>query len=149
MDHQMVRHRDPPGDRGSTGVTRHDRSFTVLSIRAARRYRWRLAGGRLTAARGRVRFAPNRLERRRADTYWESTAEYITGVRVDGKVWLVVETVTGTETFRVFGAAAAASGLEEALGLAAPGGSVKSPQAAGGTGGRRQDPHGRLTTAAK
>ena len=87
----------------------------VFSIRAARRYRWRLAGGRLIAGSGSVRFAPNRLERRRADTYWECTAEDVTGVRVRGKVWLAVETAAGAETFRVFGAAAAAPRLEEAL----------------------------------
>jgi hypothetical protein len=87
----------------------------VLSIRAARRYRWRLAGGRLIAGNASLRFAPNRLERRRADTYWECTAEDVTGVRVRGKVWLVVETAAGTETFRVFGAAALAPRLEEAL----------------------------------
>jgi hypothetical protein len=89
----------------------------VLSIRAARRYRWRLAGGRLIAGSASVCFAPNRLERRRADTYWATTAEDVTGVRMRGKVWLVVETVAGEETFRVFGAAAAARKLEEALHL--------------------------------
>lgn len=87
----------------------------MFSIRAARRYRWRLAGGRLIAGGGRVHFAPNRLERLRADTHWECTAEDVTGVRVRGKVWLAIETAAGAETFRVFGAAAAASQLEEAL----------------------------------
>jgi hypothetical protein len=87
----------------------------VFSIRAARRYRWRLAGGRLIAGGGSVRFTPNRLERWRADTYWECTAEDVTGVRVRGKMWLAVETATGAETFRVFGAAAAASKFEEVL----------------------------------
>jgi hypothetical protein len=87
----------------------------VLSIRAARRYRWRLAGGRLIAENGGLRFAPNRLERRRTDTFWECTAEHVTGVRVRGKVWLVVDTVVGAQTFRVFGASAAAPRLEEAL----------------------------------
>ncbi len=87
----------------------------VFSIRAARRYRWRLAGGRLIAGGGSVRFTPNRLERWRADTYWECTAEDVTRVRVHGKMWLAVETATGTETFRVFGAAAAASKFEEVL----------------------------------
>lgn len=88
----------------------------VLSIRAARRYRWRLAGGRLVAGNASLRFAPNRLERRRADTYWECTAKEVTGVRTRGKMWVVVETAAGAETFRVFGAAAAAPKLEEALG---------------------------------
>ena len=69
----------------------------------------------MIAAGGSMRFAPNRLERRRADTYWECTADDVTGVRADGKVWLVVETAAGAETFRVFGAAAAAPRLEEAL----------------------------------
>ena len=87
----------------------------MLSIRAARRYRWRLAGGRLIIGDASLRFAPNRLESRRADTYWECGATDVTGVRVRGKVWLVVETTRGAETFRVFGASAAASRLEEAL----------------------------------
>ena len=87
----------------------------MFSIRAARRYRWRLAGGRLIAGDGSVHFAPNRLERWRADTYWECTAEDVTGVRVHGRMWLIVETEAGAETFRVFGAGAAAPRLEEAL----------------------------------
>lgn len=100
----------------------------MLSIRAARRYRWRLAGGRLIAGRASLRFAPNRLERRRADTFWECKADDVTGVRVRGRVWLVVETVAGAETFRVFGAAAAAVKLEEALNLApASGGNARHP----------------------
>ena len=95
----------------------------MISIRAARRYRWRLAGGRLIADSTSVRFAPNRLERRRADTYWETEAEDVTAVRVRGKLWLVVETAAGVETFRVFGAAAAAPRLERAL---HPGGHSRS-----------------------
>jgi hypothetical protein len=87
----------------------------VLSLRAARRHRWRLAGGRLIASDAKLRFAPNRLERRVADTYWECPAEQVTGIRVRGRVWLVVETATGAERFRVFGAAAAAPVLQEAL----------------------------------
>ena len=93
-------------------TTDHSR---VFSIRAARRYRWRLAGGRLIAGAGSVHFAPNRLERRRADTHWECRAADVTGVRVQGRMWLSVETMAGTETFRIFGAAAAAPKLEEAL----------------------------------
>jgi hypothetical protein len=94
----------------------------VLSIRAARRYRWRLAGGRLIVGSVGLRFAPNQLElRRRSDTYWECAAEDVTRVRVRRKVWLVVETAAGDETFRVFGAATSAARLEEALrGVAAP-----------------------------
>ena len=95
-------------------MTDHSR---VLTIRAARRYRWRLAGGRLIAGSASVCFAPNRFERWRADTYWETKAEDVTGVRVRGKLWLVVETAAGAETFRVFGAAAAAPRLVEALNL--------------------------------
>jgi hypothetical protein len=87
----------------------------VLSIRVARRYRWRLAGGRLIAANGSLRFVPNRLERRRADTFWECTAEEVTGVRIRRKMWLVVDTTAGTETFRVFGAAAVEPKLEATL----------------------------------
>jgi hypothetical protein len=87
----------------------------VLSIRAARRYRWRLAGGRLIAGGDRLRFVPNRLERRRPDTYWQCTAADVIGVRVRGKVWLVVETAGGAEAFRVFGAAAVGPRLEDAL----------------------------------
>ena len=94
------------------GVTDHS---VVFCIRAARRYRWRLAGGRLIASEGGLRFAPNRLERRRADTYWECPAEQVTGVRVRGRLWLVVETAVGTETFRVLGAATAAPKLAYVL----------------------------------
>jgi hypothetical protein len=93
----------------------------VLSIRAARRYRWRLAGGRLIAGSGNLRFTPNRLERRRADTYWECAADDVTGVVLRGRLWLEVETAAGTEMFRVFGAAAALPRLEEALHPGGPG----------------------------
>jgi hypothetical protein len=94
-------------------------TYCVLSIRAARRYRWRLAGGRLIIDDAALRFAPNRLERRRADTYWECAAKDVTGVQVRGKVWLVVKTARGGETFRVFGASAVAPRLEDALNLSA------------------------------
>ena len=101
----------------------HARSdkYGVLSIRAARRYRWRLAGGRLIVGSGNVRFAPNRLERRRAGTHWECAAEDVTEVRARGRIWLAVETAAGTEIFRVFGAAAAVPRLEEALHLVGQG----------------------------
>jgi hypothetical protein len=89
----------------------------VLSIRVARRYRWRLAGGRLIVGDARLRFAPNRLERRQADTYWECDSKDVTGVRVRGKVWLVLETECGAQTFRVFGASAVAPRLKAALSL--------------------------------
>jgi hypothetical protein len=86
------------------------------SFRAARRYHWRLAGGRLIAGEAGLHFAPNRLERwRRADTYWECSREDVVWVRVRGKMWLVVETAAAAETFRVFGAAAVAPRLTEAL----------------------------------
>jgi hypothetical protein len=75
----------------------------------------------LITADASLRFAPNRLERRRADTYWQCAAKDVTGVRVRGKVWLVVETAFGTETFRVFGASAVAPKLQEALNLTATG----------------------------
>jgi hypothetical protein len=102
---------------------RHARTdnYGVISIRAARRYRWRLAGGRLIAGSGKVRFAPNRLERRRPATHWECAAEDVTEVRARGRIWLAVETSAGTEMFRVFGAAAAVPRLEEALHLAGRG----------------------------
>jgi hypothetical protein len=87
----------------------------ALSIRAARRYRWRLAGGRLVAGRASVRFAPNRLERRRADTCWGCKPQDITAVRTRGRIWLVLETAAGTETFRVFGARHAALKVDKAL----------------------------------
>jgi hypothetical protein len=87
----------------------------VISVRAARRYRWRLAGGRLTAGNGSVRFAPNRLERRRPGTHWECKARDVTSVRAQGRIWLALETEAGTEMFRIFGAAAAVPKLEEAL----------------------------------
>jgi hypothetical protein len=96
----------------------------VFSIRAARRYRWRLAGGRLITDGASLRFAPNRLERRRAGTSWNCDAEDVTAVRVRRRIWLVVETVGGAETFRVLGAAAVAGRLAEAL----------SPSAMGATG---------------
>jgi len=89
--------------------------YGVLSFRAARRYRWRLAGGRLIVGAGIVRFVPNRLERRRAGPHWECAAEDITEVRGRGRIWLALETSAGTEMFRVFGAAAALPRLEEAL----------------------------------
>jgi len=89
--------------------------YGVLSIRAARRYRWRLAGGRLIVDSGNVRFVPNRLERRSAGTHWECAADDVTEVRARGRIWLAVETSTGSEMFRVFGAAAAVPRLEEAL----------------------------------
>ncbi len=94
-------------------------SCEVLSIRAARRYRWRLAGGRLIVGDATLRFAPNRLERWRADTYWECAAKDVTGIRVRGKVWLVVATTCGAESFRVFGPSALAPRLEQALNLTA------------------------------
>jgi hypothetical protein len=117
----------------STARLRHVRYYGVLSIRAARRYRWRLAGGRLIVGEARLRFAPNRLERRRADTYWECAAKEVTRVRVRGKVWLVVETPWGTETFRVFGAPAVAPRLEEALNL-----TTRGATRPGGQPGARQ-----------
>jgi hypothetical protein len=89
------------------------------SIRAARRYRWRLAGGRLSASEAGLRFTPNRLERWRADTYWECSRQEVVGLRVRGRMWLVIETAATTETFRVFGAAAATPRLEAALHQAA------------------------------
>jgi hypothetical protein len=55
------------------------------------------------------------VERWRADTYWECSAEDVTAVRVRGKVWVVVETAAGAEAFRVFRAAAVAPRLEEVL----------------------------------
>jgi hypothetical protein len=91
----------------------------MLSIRAARRYRWRLAGGRLTADGNSLQFTPNPLERWRADTAWECAAEDVTGVRLRKKMWLVVETAAGAETFRVFRAAGVVRRFEEALQLTA------------------------------
>ena len=69
----------------------------------------------MTAGSGTVRFMPNRLERRRPDTFWECPAVDVTGVRASGKIWLSVETASGAEMFRVFGAAAVVPKLEEAL----------------------------------
>lgn len=93
----------------------------MLSIRAARRYRWRLAGGRLNLSAGTVRFVPNQLERWRSDTYWECLSSDVSDVRVRGKVWLVIETAVGTERFRVFQAAAMASTLKQGLQAASRG----------------------------
>jgi hypothetical protein len=90
-------------------------SAGVLSIRAARRYRWRLAGGRLIADDAGLRFVPNPLERRRAETYWECAAEEITGIRAERRMWLVVETGAGAQAFRVRAAPAVVARLEEAL----------------------------------
>ena len=93
----------------------------MISIRAARRYRWRLAGGRLIVDGGNVRFVPNRLERRSAGTHWECAADDVTEVLARGRIWLSVETSTGSEMFRIFGAAAAVPRLEEALHLVGQG----------------------------
>lgn len=89
----------------------------VFSIRTARSYRWRLAGGHLLTEEASLRFVPNRLERRRADTYWQCRAEEVTEVRARGKMWLVVETAAGRQSFRVFRAAAVAPRLKQALGI--------------------------------
>jgi hypothetical protein len=62
-----------------------------------------------------LRFLPNRLERLRPGAAWECAAEGVTGVRSRGKLWLVVETTEGVETFRIFGARAAGPILEEAI----------------------------------
>lgn len=62
-----------------------------------------------------VCFLPNRLERLRPDTSWECPVGDVTGVKVNGKIWLVVETTGGSETFRVFGATAVAPRVTEAL----------------------------------
>jgi hypothetical protein len=106
--------------------TRRTDPHGVLSIRAARRYRWRLAGGRLIVDGSGVRFVPNQLERRRSDAYWACTAEEVTGVHVRAKVWLVVGTADGTDTFRVFRAATVARMLTEALNPA-PGSALSTP----------------------
>ncbi len=88
----------------------------MISIRAARRYRWRLAGGRLVADSGGLRFVPNRLERWRPGTCWECRAGDVTGIRVRNRWWLVIDTATGRgERFRVFGAAEAAPKLRQAV----------------------------------
>ena len=89
------------------------------SIRAARRFRWRLAGGRLIASEAGLRFMPNRLERWRADSYWDCAPEEVVGLRVRGRVWLEVEAGGTVETFRVFGATAAEQRLKEAMQSAA------------------------------
>jgi hypothetical protein len=91
----------------------------MSSIRAARKYHWRLAGGRLIASDAGLRFEPNRLERWRADTSWECSPEDVVEIRVHGIMWVVVETELAAETFRVFGAAAVVLRLKEALHLAA------------------------------
>jgi hypothetical protein len=87
----------------------------MYALRAARRYRWRLAGGRLIASETGLRFEPNRLERWRADTFWECRAEDVVASHVGGRMWLVIETTAGTETFRVFGATAVERKVEETL----------------------------------
>jgi hypothetical protein len=92
----------------------------MSSIRAARRYRWRLAGGRLIATETGLCFEPNRLERWRTDTNWQCSKEAVLELRVRGRMWLVIETATTVETFRVFRAAALAPRLQAALQLAAP-----------------------------
>jgi hypothetical protein len=88
----------------------------VLSVRTGRRYRWRLAGGRLIADDACLRFVPNWLERRRGGTYWECRREDLLRVRRTGKIWLVLETAAGAETFRVFRAATVLTRLNEAVG---------------------------------
>jgi SAM-dependent methyltransferase len=62
-----------------------------------------------------LRFIHNRLERLRSDTCWEILAKDVSEVRVRRKLWLVVEATSGTETFRVFGAAEVAPRLKAAL----------------------------------
>jgi hypothetical protein len=84
-------------------------------IRAARRYRWRLAGGHLIASESGLRFAPNRLERWRADTGWKCSSKEVVAVRVRGKMWLVVETTTTIETFRIFRVASLTPALKATL----------------------------------
>ncbi len=69
----------------------------------------------MSAGSGTVRFTPNRLERRRADAFWECPAEDVTRVRAHGKIWLAVDTAAGAEMFRVFGAPMAVTKLQEAL----------------------------------
>ena len=59
----------------------------VLSLRAARRYHWRLAGGRLIAGDGPTYASrPDRLERWRADTSWECRAEDVSACGSAGNV---------------------------------------------------------------
>jgi hypothetical protein len=87
----------------------------MVTVRAARRSRWRLVGGHLIATDGSLRFEPNRLERRLTDAHWACRAGDVTALRRQGRVWLVVETGTGTEVFRIFGAGAAEARLDEAL----------------------------------
>ena len=65
-----------------------------------------------------VRFTPNRLERRCADTYWECMAEDVTGVRPREGMAGAIETAAGAETFQVIGGGS--SGIE-AQGGPAPG----------------------------
>jgi hypothetical protein len=74
-----------------------------------------------------MRFAPNRLERWRAGTYWECAAKDVTGIHARGKVWLVVRTTRGAESFRVFGAPAMLPRLEEALSVSGRSGGGPEP----------------------
>ncbi len=62
-----------------------------------------------------MRFEPNKLERRLSAPVWQCPAGHVGAVRRRGRMWLVVETKEGTETFRVFGAGEAAHELEHAL----------------------------------
>ncbi|HET9060080.1 MAG TPA: hypothetical protein VFN61_09185 [Acidimicrobiales bacterium] len=87
----------------------------MVSLRAARRYRWRLCGGRLTAGDGSLRFAPNALERKRGSSDWVCSAGDVAAIRSEGRIWLAVETPSGTERFRVFGAPGVAADLQDAL----------------------------------
>jgi hypothetical protein len=87
----------------------------MVFVRAARRYRWRLAGGRLVASAGALRFIPNRLEARQPDAAWACTGEDAPTIRLRGRLWVVVETAQGDECFRVFRARSAVRALATAL----------------------------------
>jgi hypothetical protein len=92
----------------------------MITVRAARRSRWRLVGGRLSVDAAGVRFVPNRLERRRGAGDWFCPIADVGGVGRRGRFWLVVETTAGAEVFRVFGAGAAMTKVGDALPLAVP-----------------------------
>jgi hypothetical protein len=74
----------------------------VGSVRAARRFGWRVAGGRLVVGPDRLSFRPNALERLRPGSAWECPLGEVLDVVVHPRLpWIRVVTTGGEEGFRV------------------------------------------------
>lgn len=87
----------------------------MTSLHAARRHRWRLAGGRLHVDAEGVRFVPDPLERRFGAEVWACPASSVTAIRVGGTFCVVVDTDGGPVTFRLARPARAAARLSREL----------------------------------